>query len=242
MTEINDPHRIAGKKPKVHLSYEGKNRLENWSVDFTSCSYGTIQSPIDICQFKLTHLSGIIFNYELTKVKIIHNGYTIQVNPSNADNSVSIDDISYKLMQFHFHTPSEHTFNGVGFPMELHLVHHDAMSNLTSVGILIKIGAENQVLSTIWDEISTQKEGQEVELEHSIDLAGLLPKHTSIYRYTGSLTTPPYTEGVIWLLLEKPIEMSEKQIKLFKSIFPCNCRPLQPLNEREIIKYSTNFS
>lgn len=241
MAENKDQQQATEEKSKVEWTYEGNSGPANWgelTPEFASCSIGKNQSPIDISGYKATPFQGLEFNYKTAKGSFINNGHTIQVNITNEENTVNIDGINYKLIQFHFHTPSEHTLKSESFPMELHLVHSDADGNLAVIGVMLKNGAHNQTLSQVWDLIPSQKEGQEVELEELIDIAALLPSNSPIFRYSGSLTTPPCTEGVTWLVMETPIEMSVEQIKIFKSAYPTNNRPIQELNGREITKYA----
>lgn len=222
---------------KISWSYTGSNGPEEWgklSPEFSFCSCGKSQSPIDISQFEVAGHPNIIFNYKASAATVINNGHTIQANLADRDNSIAVDDVPFQLIQFHFHTPSEHTINGLSFPIELHLVHSDAAGNLAVVGVMMRNGAENRELSSIFNSKAAERESA---FEDSFDISNLLPEGAAYYRYTGSLTTPPCTEGVMWIVLETPIEMSEMQIQSFKEIFPFNNRPIQPLNGRRIIKY-----
>jgi len=201
------------------------------------CVDGIEQSPIDIefSQVKAdSHLSELKVNYTPTVFSLTNNGHTIQVNPSNSNNLIILDGVEYKLTQFHFHTPSEHQFNGKNFDMELHLVHKDAEGHIVVLGMMIKEGQKNIGLSTIWAHLPKEETTQDVQVQEPIDLLQLLPKNQKTFRYTGSLTTPPSTESVKWVILEQPIEMSAEQIQKFRSIFPDDHRPVQDLNGRII--------
>jgi carbonic anhydrase len=135
----------------------------------------------------------------------------------------------YKLVQFHFHTPSEHRLHGEQFPMELHFVHRNALGELAVVGVFLREGAANPLIQQIWDAVSSEAGGQ-------IDPEDLLPQNREYYRYAGSLTTPPCTEGVRWHVLTEPVELSAAQVDEFRAIFPLNARPIQPLNGRPVLE------
>lgn len=167
---------------------------------------------------------------------MVNNGHTIQANIATQDNTIKLDGKTYTLQQFHFHTPSEHTINGKTTDMELHLVHQDKNGVLAVVGLLIKEGKENKKLAAVWDKMPKEESKEEVPLGQKLDARTLLPEDTSTYRYKGSLTTPPCSEGVNWSVVKQPIEMSKEQIEEFKEIFKMNSRPVQPVNEREILK------
>ena len=149
---------------------------------------------------------------------------------------IVVDNKEYKLVQFHFHTPSEHQFNGKNFAMELHFVHKDENNQLAGLGLMIKEGTENTYLKKAWNVLPTEKTIENVKLAEPIDLMSLLPKNKNSFRYNGSLTTPPCSEAVKWVVLKEPIEMSKEQIDKFRKIFPDNHRPVQPLNEREVYR------
>ncbi len=236
-----------GASGNVHWTYHGDDGPESWGVlkdnsghtAFPTCAVGQMQSPVDISGVG-TEEDGqsIDFDYQATPLVVKNNGHTIQVDYS-AGSSMSIGGDTYKLLQFHFHTPSEHTVMGEPYPMEGHLVHArgegDALE-LAVVGFLIEEGDHNDALQSIWN-VMPATEGK-VEAESvMIDASDLLPDDDAgeeYYAYAGSLTTPPCSEGVRWQVLEKPIEASEAQIAAFQEIFVLNARPVQDLNGREI--------
>jgi carbonic anhydrase len=214
----------------------------------TTPTVGSEQTPIDIRNEDLTFvedLTALGFSYG-TKVplKIINKDApdefgTVRAELTNGGGELTVGTTTYKLLQFHFHTPSEHELNGEKFPMELHLVHKvvDETSpengTLSVVGIFIKAGKEHKELSRIFSELPAQP-GQE-RLVPRFNLTKLLPHGLESYRYRGSLTTPNFDEGVRWVVLAEPIEMSEAQIEAFKQLFPeGNSREVQPLNGRTI--------
>ncbi|PTM58789.1 carbonic anhydrase [Desmospora activa] len=234
-----NPQQQAETKEDVHWSYEGENGPENWGKlkpEFAACEEGKEQSPIDISEYKPADLVPIKFGYHAADWGVVNNGHTIQANIASQDNTIKLDGTTYTLQQFHFHTPSEHTIDGKPTDMELHLVHQDKDGNLAVVGLMIKEGKENHQLTAVWDKMPKEESKEEVALGKKLDASALLPDDASTYRYKGSLTTPPCSEGVNWSVVKQPIEMSKAQIDAFKEIFPMNSRPVQPVHEREILE------
>jgi carbonic anhydrase len=218
------------------------------SAQETTPTFGLEQTPIDIRDEDLTYdenLPALGFSYG-TKVplKIINKDApsefgTIRAELTNGGGELTVGGTTYKLLQFHWHTPSEHELNGRKFPVEMHLVHKvlDEESaeygTLSVVGIFIKAGKENKELNRIFANLP-QQPGQE-RLVPRFNLTKLLPHGLESYRYDGSLTTPNFDEGVRWVVLAEPIEMSAAQIEAFKQLFPeGNSREIQPLNGRAI--------
>ncbi|WP_028403315.1 carbonic anhydrase [Ectobacillus panaciterrae] len=218
---------------KAHWSYEGDTGPAHWGdLDpaNSACVNGKEQSPIniEISQAKADEkLEKLEIHYIPTEFSLVNNGHTVQANPKTTDNSIVVDGKEYKLAQFHFHTPSEHQFNGQNFDMELHLVHKDASGQLAVLGLMIKEGASNLSLEKAWAALPKKETTEDVKLKEPIDLMSILPKNQQSFRYNGSLTTPPCSEGVKWIVLEQPIEMSKEQIDTFRKIFPDNHRPVQ---------------
>jgi carbonic anhydrase len=155
------------------------------------------------------------------------------VNLSNGG-SAELSNRDYKLVQFHFHTPSEEKIDGKNYPMVAHLVHRDDAGNLAVIAVLFKRGRENAALKSIFQRLPA-KEG-EVPLSERIDATKLLPPNRAYYAFRGSLTTPPCSEGVSWYVLKQAVEMSAGQIGAFKKVFKMNARPVQPLNAREVVE------
>ncbi|MCH7663046.1 MAG: carbonic anhydrase family protein, partial [Chloroflexi bacterium] len=139
---------------------------------------------------------------------------------------------TYALRQFHFHSPSEHTLAGENMAMEMHLVHTDADDNIAVIGVLLIEGTENPAFDPVWDNMPAE-EGNPVTVQGAfVDVDDLLPDDRSYYEYTGSLTTPPCTEGVLWHVLAQPVEISAEQLSAFHAIHDGTNRPVQPMNER----------
>ncbi len=224
----------------AHWTYEGEKGPEHWgdlNPDFAACKNGKEQSPINIETSRVIEdkkIPDLVINYKPTEFSLTNNGHTIQANALTSDNSFIADNKEYKLAQFHFHTPSEHQFNGKNFDMEIHFVHQNANKQFAVLGLMIKEGASNPYLEKTWNILPPEEITEAVKLTEPIDLMSLLPKDKKSFQYNGSLTTPPCSEDVEWVILEEPIEMSKEQIDKFRNIFSGNNRPVQSINEREV--------
>jgi carbonic anhydrase len=232
----DDATPAATAVPPAHWTYEGEDGPEHWGdldPTYASCSGGTEQSPIDITGPTEEDLADPEFAYQpISPLNIVNNGHTVQV-ASPAGNTVVIDGKTYELQQFHFHTPSEHTIDGQAQAMELHMVNKADDGSTAVVGLLLKEGQENAALKTVFEAMPVMA-GPVQEVTGSVDLAAVLPEKRTTYRYLGSLTTPPCTEGVAWTLFTEPVEVSTEQIEAFRKIVGANARPVQPLNGRTI--------
>lgn len=225
----------------THWGYEGANNPTEWgklNPEFATCAVGEHQSPIDIHSVEINPVhqksvsANMEFNYQPTPLTVANTGHNVQVNYTDGS-SVKIGGREYKLSQFHFHTPSEHTLNGEAYAMEAHLVHQDQNGEYAVVSLLIEPGTENKQLKNIWDNIPETGNVKAVS-NATINVADLLPESTSNYHYIGSLTTPPCSEGVNWYVLREPIQASPEQIEQFTEFYSVNARPTQPLNDRAI--------
>lgn len=226
-----------------HWDYQGKRGPRFWGKldpDFSLCEEGKNQSPIDIAKTTPATLPKLQADFSPAKLQIVHhehiadeinNGHTIQVNYSEGD-TLSIGDTNYELIQFHFHSPSEHTVKGRHYPMEIHFVHKAPSGNLAVVGVFVEQGTHNAAFDPIWANLPKQQ-GVVSHYEHvQVNVDDLLPHSTKSYRYDGSLTTPPCSEGVKWIVMQSPIQLSAAQIKQFTSLIKANNRPVQPLHHR----------
>jgi len=229
---------FAGEKGHnaPHWTYEGEGSPDKWgelSADYRICSQGKTQSPIDIKGAQAEELSPIDFSYSGIKTaKVLNNGHTLQVNYSNGS-MISMNGKEYDLVQFHFHAPSEHSIDGKLADMELHFVHKNGDGKLAVVGVLIKKGAENETIAKLWANLPG-KAGDTTDVKTAFNASDLLPVEKGYFNYSGSLTTPPCSEGVNWLVLKNPIEMSEAQIKAFTGVIGKSNRPVQPINKRKL--------
>lgn len=249
MTRPNLPIRLAAcvllattalsapaRDDKPHWGYQGKTGAQAWGdlePGFAVCKLGKFQSPIDIrdAQAKQAALPPLRFAYAAA-AEVVNNGHTIQVNLP-AGGTLGVAEGDYKLLQFHFHTPSEEKINGRPFPMVAHLVHQDAQGKLAVVAVLLKQGRENAALKTVFANLPA-KAGDKRALPAPINVADLLPAERGYYRFKGSLTTPPCSEEVSWQVLKQPVEISKAQLKAFRKLYKMNARPVQPLNGRPL--------
>ena len=219
--------------------YEKDNGPEVWgrlSSDYVLCSLGARQSPVDIMNAEARNLPEIAFNYSSSPLKIYNDGHTIGVAYGDGANWIEVGDARYDLLQFHFHAPSEHALGGKRFDMEMHLVHRNASGELAVVGVLIEKGRFNGAFESMWSNLpSAGAEEPRSVGGASVNAESLLPSSRLSYRYDGSLTTPPCSEGVKWLVLKTPVQMSESQIDAFRTVIDGNARPVQPLNGRRIL-------
>lgn len=210
-------------------SYSGKTAPEHWHG---TCQTGVNQSPIDITDAIESALGSITFDYAQAGKNIVNNGHTVQVN-FDGKQSIKVEGKTFNLLQLHFHAPSENLISGHSYPLEMHLVHADKDGNLAVVGVMFKEGKANPELAKIWNNMP--KSG-EVVLKSKIDLIKLLPSDQAYYRFNGSLTTPPCTEGVTWLVMKNPITISSEQLIQFRALYEGNNRPTQAINARPILK------
>jgi carbonic anhydrase len=219
-----------------HWGYEGETAPKHWSElqpDYAACGIGKEQSPIDIHGVKKQEaLPAIVFNYAASPTEVVNNGHTIQVNLESGG-TVKVASGEYKLVQFHFHSPSEEKIEGKSYPLVGHFVHRTDDGKLAVVAVLFKEGKENPVLARIFDVMPAQENGK-VALGENFNPADLLPSDKSYYSFMGSLTTPPCSEGVQWQVLKSPVELSGAQLKMFRKLYWNNVRPIQPLNGRDI--------
>jgi carbonic anhydrase len=218
----------------AHWTYQGEEGPAHWGTldpAYTACADGSAQSPIDVTSPVPTVAPDPVIAYKAGSVKIVNNGHTIEAEAPDG-NTVTIDGTSYTLKQVHMHVPSEHKVNGQSFPAEYHFVNKDANGAITVVGLLVQQGASDNAAWAPFVAAATTQPGGETETE--LDWPALLPGDLTSYRYAGSLTTPPCTEGVHWVLLETPIELSAAQIAALQKAYDGNARPTQPLNGRQV--------
>jgi carbonic anhydrase len=224
-----------------HWTYEGAEGPDEWGTldnSFATCSTGHAQSPINLTKAQKIDLTDIKFNYKPSTLNIFNNGHTIQV-AYDAGSTIVYNEIEYKLLQFHFHHPSEHTIDGKAFDMELHLVHQAANGDLAVVGVMIQQSdKDNPAFASMFDKLPATA-GTPQPTSQTIDVNKLLPDSRLYDTYVGSLTTPPCSEGVRWLVLTTPVSLSAKQIDEFAHLFELNARPVQPINNRDLLQDST---
>ncbi|MDE1546363.1 carbonic anhydrase family protein [Dechloromonas agitata] len=219
----------------IHWGYEGAGAPENWSKldpQNKACAIGERQSPIDIKDGIKVDLEPIKFNYQPSTFRIVDNGHTVQVQVG--EGSISLTGKSYELVQFHFHRPSEEKINGQRFDMVVHLVHKADDGQLAVVAVLLERGNENPFIQTLWNYMPLEKNMPVSPPNAIVDLNTLLPTSRNYYTYMGSLTTPPCSEGVLWLVMKQPVQVSPEQINIFSRLYRNNARPIQPSSGRLI--------
>jgi carbonic anhydrase len=230
----------AGAAHKPHWSYEGETGPGHWgelSPDFKVCQLGLEQTPIDLSSGLKGNAGPIAFDYRPLPLRILNNGHTIQVN-ADPGCSCTIGEAKFDLLQFHFHHPSEHLLDGKAFDLEAHFVHKSEAGALAVVGVFFRPGAHNPGLQPIFDQMP-KSEGPEVKASGQFDPALFFPKSRDFFRYMGSLTTPPCSEGLTWTVFRDPIEASSDQIRQFVSLFSNNARPVQRKGRRFLIETSS---
>jgi carbonic anhydrase len=219
-------------------SYSGANGPEHWGdlcPDFAACKTGKQQAPVDITNPKVVHLSAIHFADHPAPLKIIDNGHSIQQNfaPGNG-NTITVDNKTYELVQFHFHHPSEESIDGKHLAMTTHLVFKSADGQIAVIGVLDKEGRPNPLVATLWDNLPAEKNKEHDSSAVEVNAIQLVPAKHSYYKYAGSLTIPPCPEGLTFFIMDTPMEFSKEQIAKFAEIYPDNARPVQPLNGRVV--------
>jgi carbonic anhydrase len=234
----------ASARP-VHWSYTEEGGPAGWAgltPVYAACGSGKSQSPVNILTNTSKGSPDWTLEYKTTSLQIAHheqvdelinNGHTIQVTPQPGS-ALNYGGKIYHLKQFHFHTPSEHTIDGMHAPMEIHFVHQSDDNNLAVVGVLVRQGKHNanfdQLIRYLPNAVGEKNTHDSVQ----INIALHVPKDLWAYHYIGSLTTPPCTENVQWLVLKKPAEMDKAQLESFSSRLKQNNRPTQPLNDRKM--------
>lgn len=233
-----DEHHYFHKTAQAHAAewgYDGDAGPGHWadlSPEYALAKTGQQQSPIDIAGAVSQDLPGIQFDYHPSQIDLVYNGHTVE-EIEDKRSAMNVDDSHFVLQQFHFHGPSEHTVDGKHTAMEMHLVHKDADGKIAVIGVLIEEGADNPAFDAVWDYLPDATNRERIETV-TVDAASLLPRDHSYYRYTGSFTTPPCTEDVLWMVLKTPVELSASQIEKFRAVISGNNRPVQPLNGRPL--------
>ncbi len=247
MLATSGPRKVAPKKKveaapaepdysHVHWAYAGLGAPENWSKikpGYSLCGTGKRQSPIDIRGGIKVDLEPIKFDYRPTEFRIIDNGHTVQVEVGEG-NSIMVMGRSYPLVQFHFHRPSEERINGKTYDMVVHLVHKDYDNSLAVIAVLMEKGMEHPIIQTLWNYMPLEVGMESQPPNVVIDLNRLLPEKRDYFTYMGSLTTPPCTENVLWMVFKNPVQVSPEQIGIFSRLYPNNARPVQPTHDRLI--------
>ncbi|MES9990922.1 MAG: carbonic anhydrase family protein [Candidatus Thiodiazotropha sp.] len=250
------PKQHAKTDNTPHWGYTGSSGPAEWfrlAKAFALCGSGKRQSPVDIWDEVPADLYPLEFKYKAIPLLVLNNGHTLQANYNTVNQSdtvtigdksypverrpvhestLMLGDVAYKLLQFHFHTPSEHAREGRRYPMEVHLVHKSGDGNLAVIGVLFDRGEENPTLQKVLDNASGNINEVKLVQGVRINAADLLPADRELYHYSGSLTTPPCSENVNWFVMKNPIEVSDAQVKKFKNLIGENARPIQSMHWR----------
>jgi carbonic anhydrase len=235
--EAGEERHEASAGHGMHWSYSGETGPASWGSlkdEYSLCGTGERQSPIDISTVTITDLPKIQFHYQSSPLAISNNGHTIKV--SYAPGSyITVGDKRYDLLQFHFHTPSEHSVGGKHYDMVAHLVHQSVDGQLAVVGVMFDAGStQNATIAKLWGHMPEKTGETNSEPEVKINAADLLPRDLTYFNYSGSLTTPPCSQDVNWMVLATPVTASTAQVERFSDIFPLSTRPVQPLNDRVV--------
>lgn len=223
----------TGSAFAAHWSYE---EPDHWGADEAAktCAVGSQQSPINLEKAIRANVDTVKVDWKPQAFRVVNNGHTFQADAKTGAGGVTIGGERYDLLQFHFHTPSEHALDGKRTAMEVHFVHKHASGRLAVLGVFMVAGKPNATFSEIV-KVAPREEGG-ADLAKAIDPKTLLPAKHGFFRYEGSLTTPPCSEVVDWNVFDTPITVAEADIAAFKAAFPMNARPLQPVNRRFLLK------
>lgn len=225
-------------QPHPEFGYSGAKGPSHWggmSEHWRACSVGVNQSPVELTRFIEAELPPLRIAYAPTGREVVHTGHAIQVN-AGPGSTLGVDGLTFKLLQFHFHAPSEHHLDGRDFPLEAHLVHQNEAGDLAVVGVFFEPGAPNDLLGLVTASLPGGP-GERRLLGSPLTPAGLLPADRDYLRYSGSLTTPPCSEGVRWLVMKRPMTASPAQIDALSAALGfANNRPTQPVNARALLR------
>ena len=218
----------------VHWDYENTD----WQEEGYSECAGKAESPIDIntSQTIKGQLPAITFNYQDMPLQVLDNGHTIQVL-GDGKNSIVLNGKTFVLKQLHFHHLSEHKIDGKAQAMEIHFVNqHDASGEIVVLAVFLTPGKQNTILDKVFNNFPTTKDTPKLVANVTLNPADLLPKNRSYYNYTGSLTTPPCTQGLDWIVYKNAVEFSSDQETTFSKLYPKNSRPTQDLANRIVLE------
>ncbi len=221
--------------PAPPWAYEGEHGPTAWASlapEYAACAQGQRQSPIDITDGLKVDLDAVQFDYRPSAFRVVDTGRTVQVDVAPG-NRIDVMGQSFELTHVHFHRPSEVRIGGKPFDMGAHLIHQGADGKLAVVAVLLERGSAQPVVQAVWNNLPLEP-GDEVAARGKIDLTELLPSERRYYTYMGSLTSPPCREGVLWMVMKAPVQISPEQLGIFARLYPMNARPIQALHGRRI--------
>jgi carbonic anhydrase len=207
--------------------------LSSLTAAATLCESGKHQSPVDIQNAVQRPLPALEFDYRAAPLRIADDGYTARVR-FDKGSTLRIGKERYTLQQFHFHTPGGDKIGGEEFPMAAHLLHKSQSGQLLALVVLFRTGAENPLLAEVLPRIPAHKDGDHAHPDVLVSAAALLPAWRSYYRYSGSVTAAPCTEGVEWVVMKQAVELSTAQLATWRKRYADNARAVQPLNGRTV--------
>lgn len=219
-------------------TYSGEHGPAHWGElrpEYALCDRGRRQSPIDIVAARRQAPTPLRFRYVSAPLRIVNDGHTVRVRTGKGSR-VSVGREEYTLQQFHFHLPGGDRLQGEEFPMAMHFLHRSRSGGLMAVVVLFRLGAEHPALAALLPNMPATVQRERVLADSPVDPAQLLPATPGYYAYDGSLTTPPCSEGVRWIVMKQPLELSAAQLARLDRLFPPNARPVQPLHDRVVIE------
>ena len=230
-------------EPKPKWDYSTERGPEQWgelSPDYVLAAIGRSQSPIDIVTKDVitADLPLLEFDTHPADLKVLNNGHTVEfIAPGGS--TLNYRGQTYKLTQYHFHAPSEHTIDGKHADVEVHFVHSDGAGQLAVVAVLYEEGDEDHPFFLVLNDQAPTKPGEEkVFPEAKVDVSRYFPssaKQHKYFMYDGSLTTPPASEGVRWFICTETVSVSRRQIDIVKKLYFHNNRPVQPAHSRLVL-------
>lgn len=231
----------AAPASEAHWGYEGDGAPEHWgdlSTEFEVCGNGKEQSPINLSDATPEDLADIEFAYAASTGEVLNNGHTLQYTPSTTQ-KVTLDGEDLELAQLHMHTPAEHEVDGRQLPGEIHFVHKNAAGDITVLGILLEEGAPSELVQYLLDNAPDTVDSSHISQEE-VNISDALPASHEYVTYAGSLTTPPCSENVRWIVMTQPVTASAEQLQAFESLIGKNARPVQDQNGRELTLDATS--
>lgn len=220
-------HAIAAKAEPSASPAAGKTGAGNL------CESGRRQSPVDITATRRTRLPALELRYRPTALRVVNDGHTVRVR-FPGDSQLMIGGVAHRLQQFHFHVPGGDRIRGEEFPMAMHFVHKSPSGQLVTLVVPYRLGADSTALAALLPSMPARDLPETVIAGQRVDPARFVPGTLGYYAYLGSLTGPPCTEGVLWIVLKTPLELGPAQLARLRALFGENARVPQPLNGRTI--------
>lgn len=224
---------FSGFAQAAHWGYEGEHGPAHWGDVSKTCAEGVNQSPINVTHAVKADIQSLNIQYDGMVTGLTYNGHALQATVEGK-NILTVDGDTYQLKQFHFHTPSENYINGKQYAAEAHFVNADKNGNLLVVAVMYDLGKTNPELSKLIKVLPAK--GQTIKLAMSFPVKDMLPATATLYRFNGSLTTPPCSEGVRWYVMKDVKQFSSAQEKAMTKVMGHNNRPLQGLHARVVLE------